>query len=321
MLGQSRIVSHKKRGDGVTRLTWRKQTRKTFKTSRVFGEGTATLVGHRVYFFAPHSAGRSLYLQDLNNLKWQSVSLPGIETRYNHATELADDKIYLFGGWSNIHTMFRDSIEFDIVTRTARVFYSSGGPGQRRSMTAVWIPWRREIIYFGGIKLSGRGCNDTFAFNVDSLSWTNLLMKGTLPRERTGHDAVRFGQRMYVYGGYSTNKVYLDDLQIADFRWGRMPAWSTPLLRENAPLGRTMHTLICANGKIVCFGGYSNLFDARNSLMVYDPENDRWGDSENGLVIVEGKAPAKASPLLGVTVLDGIVYFTQSGVFKLEVDI
>ena len=220
MLALSRIGSQKKSEDGVTRLTWKKLT---LKPSRVLHEGTATLVGHRVYFFAP-SLGRLLYLHDLNTLKWQSVSLPGIESRYSHATELADDKIYLFGGRSNVHTMFRDSIEFDIVPRTARLFYASGGPGQRRSMTAVWIPWRREIIYFGGIKPSGKRCNDTFALNVDSISWTKLLMKGKLPRERTGHDAVRFGQRMYVYGGYTTNGRYLDDLQIADFGRGRMPA-------------------------------------------------------------------------------------------------
>ena len=319
MLGQLRRDSQKRSEDRVTRLTWQKLLS---SASRVLRDGTATLVGHRVYSFAPHSVARLLCFQDLNTWKFESVVLPGFQGRYNHAIELVDDKIYIFGGKPNVRTYLEDLIEFDLVSWSARLISTTGGPGKRGSMTAVYIPWRSEIIYFGGIKPTGteRRCNDTFALNVDNLSWTELNMRGTLPCKRTGHNALRFGRCMYVYGGYATNGIYLDDLQIAEFGIGRIPTWSTPLLRGNAPPGRTVPAINCIDGRIICFGGYSNRVHVRNSMIVYDTENERWGDSENGLVIVEGEAPEDTSSHLGVTVRDGIIYFTRSGVFKLHVD-
>ena len=304
--------------ENPTHLTWKVLHPNRCKVTR---DGTATLVGNRVYSFAELDQHHLGGVQDLTSWTWQWLELEEftLSGRYDLATELADDKLYLYGGKTSSREYLNELIEFDIVTGNARLIDAEGGPGKRGCMSAVWVPWRREIIFFGGIKPAGqeRRCNDTFGFNVDKQSWTEVEMKGTPPSQRTGHSALLFGWSMYIYGGYTSANDFLNDIVIANFRRNQKPWWSTPQLRGTIPPGRTVAAFNCVNGKIICFGGYSDYTHVRHSLAVFNPEEKLWASPTDDSVVVEGDAPLDTTSHIGLTVNDGVIYFTKRGVYKL----
>jgi hypothetical protein len=54
--------------------------------------------------------------------------------------------------------------------------------------------------------------NDTWSFNTSTRTWTELQCTGSIPPPRSGHAAVIVDDVMYVFGGFSADKTYLDDL-------------------------------------------------------------------------------------------------------------
>ncbi len=54
--------------------------------------------------------------------------------------------------------------------------------------------------------------NDTWSFDVSTRTWTELRCIGSIPSPRSGHAAVLVDDVMYVFGGFSAEKAYLDDL-------------------------------------------------------------------------------------------------------------
>jgi N-acetylneuraminic acid mutarotase len=54
--------------------------------------------------------------------------------------------------------------------------------------------------------------NDTWSFNILTRTWTKLQCTGSIPSPRSGHAAVIVDDVMYVFGGFSADKAYLDDL-------------------------------------------------------------------------------------------------------------
>ena len=293
-------------------------------------DGTVTLVGHRVYYFGLLRDKDFGGVFSLKSFTWQSFET-GMDGRYNHATAFAEDKIYHYGGKTSTLAYTDELVEFDMITEKARFIVGNGGgrrtgagsksPGRRGSMSAVWVPWRREVIFFGGIKPAGteRRCNDTFGFNVDRSSWKEIAMTGSLPTPRTGHSALVYGTKMYVYGGFTSRTEYLGDLQIADFSQDRRPSWSTPKLQGIPPKGRTVTAFQILGDRFVCYGGYSNRAAVRLDLIVFNPRTNQWSTLRDQ-VYVKGRHPNDTTNHLGVETFDGIVYFTHPGIFKLELD-
>ena len=54
--------------------------------------------------------------------------------------------------------------------------------------------------------------NDTWSFNISTRKWTELQCTGSIPSPRSGHAAVLIDGVMYVFGGFTMDKTYLDDL-------------------------------------------------------------------------------------------------------------
>ena len=260
----------------------------------------------------------------MTSWKWKLFELP-FSPRYNHATMLADDKIYLYGGEVHLGRLhYSDElIQFDIISEKATLIGERHPPmGKRGSMSAVWAEWRREIVYFGGIQSGIRTVrfNDTHSFNVDSRTWKELLMKGKLPIPRTGNACVLVGRCMYVYGGHTSYSEYLGDIQIADLSNLHNTSWSTPRLHGNASVGRTVSAFNYLKGFFICYGGYSPSAQVRHRLELFDPRLRRWLSTDAGEVRCEGSAPANTNYHIGVQGTDAVIYFTKTGVFELRLE-
>src|SRR5688572_27174040 len=108
-------------------------------------------------------------------------------------------------------------------------------PQARRNGVAVYDPIDHRIIIFGGTGLSGL-LNDTWAFNLNTLSWTPLNTIGAAPDPRLGHDAVYdpVGQQMVVWAGQQGSRFFNDTwtLNLRTLEWRNVsPASGRPKAR------------------------------------------------------------------------------------------
>ena len=160
----------------------------------------------------------------------------------NHAGDLADDKIYVAGGYGN-----QIIVEFDLVLEEMSVLACPRvAPLGKKWMTADFAEWRREILFFGGIGSHTNPeprSNEIHAFNVDSKGWKLVEMKGEPPIPRTGQTAVIKGFDLFVYGGYDTSGRYLHDFWIAHLKGHTTPFWSKMGINTRVPIGRTVSNL------------------------------------------------------------------------------
>jgi hypothetical protein len=67
------------------------------------------------------------------------------------------------------------------------------------------------LCRFGGID-SRHDYNDTWSFDISTRKWTELHCTGSIPSPRSGHAAVLIDDVMHVFGGFTMDKTYLDDL-------------------------------------------------------------------------------------------------------------
>ena len=78
-------------------------------------------------------------------------------------------------------------------------------------ITSSHLPLNIILLRFGGTDDQNH-FNDTWSFDIPSRTWTELRCTGSTPSPRSGHAAVLVGDVMYVFGGFSADKTYLDDL-------------------------------------------------------------------------------------------------------------
>jgi hypothetical protein len=67
------------------------------------------------------------------------------------------------------------------------------------------------LCRFGGSD-SRHDYNDTWSFDISTRKWTELQCTGSIPSPRSGHAAALIDDVMYVFGGFTMDKTYLDDL-------------------------------------------------------------------------------------------------------------
>ena len=283
---------------------------------------TVTLVGDRIYCLGGvREQHFGAYLSTRNWL-WSTIDA-GVKRRCYAAAALADEKLYIYGGVEHqtAPDPFNDLLEFDLVLGTiAQIQTASGSPVGRSGMTAVFAEWRREIIFFGGLKSMGVAeprTNETLCFNVDRKAWHVLKLKGELPIPRVGHSAELVGESMFVYGGFTTNMEFLGDMWIATLSLNPPPTWSRVEVKGFEPVGRTLSCLHKMNGTLLVFGGASTSGFAVSDLCVFCVKRNEWKSAPSSEVVVSGRAPVKTDHFMSVGTYDGAVFFTEQGVYKL----
>jgi hypothetical protein len=110
-------------------------------------------------------------------------------------------------------------------------------PQARRNGAAIYDPIDHRVVIFGGAGLSGL-LNDTWAFSLDTLVWTQLNTTGSAPDPRLGHDAVYdpVGQQMVVWAGQQGSRFFNDTwtLNLRTLEWRNV---SPPSGRPKARYG------------------------------------------------------------------------------------
>ena len=297
--------------EGEVTLRW-KQLAERGMGDVVLEGGSATQVGSRVFFAG--GAGR-LSVVSCEGWTVEELGSPLLRLPRWHIAQLVDDKIFFCGGLGSMSL-----VEYDVVLGHAReVVTDEEIPIGKMYMTSVYAPWRKEIVTFGGFVSRNRiRSNETHAFNAKSKNWKLLELRGQPPEARILHAATLYGTKMYVYGGYGTGNRYLGDLWIAELSDYSAQSWSQPQIRGTAPSGRTQTSLCVLNGLLVIFGGNTMQRRACRDTEVYIPELNSWHMRNSSVVRVKGNPPKFTRSHRGLSVSDGILYFTTSGIHKLS---
>ena len=202
----------------------------------------------------------ALYLLNLNNREWTRV-LAGSDTgagpvgRYGHSLSIVGSNLLVFGG--QVETTFFDELwRFDLNslkgTPTWQLVRPTGpAPARRTGHSAV--VYRDRLYIFGGTD-GNYHYNDTWCFDLATQTWTELKCVGYIPAPREGHAACMVDDIMYIFGGRGVDGNDLGDLasfKISSHRWF-MFAHMGP-----APFGRSGHTMVTTQNRILVVGGES----------------------------------------------------------------
>lgn len=129
------------------------------------------------------------------------------------------------------------------------------GPSQREDHSAIYDSEHNEAIFFGGRRSLDSSLNDVWKLSLSSLSWTQVLPTGNIPKGRHSHAAIYdpVNRRMLVFGGTNPYYVYNDlySLDLNAYTWSKLSPGGT------LPLPRWNHTAIYnpTDSSMVVFGG------------------------------------------------------------------
>jgi len=113
--------------------------------------------------------------------------------------------------------------------------------------------------------------NDMDIIDLETMTWMQPALSGTLPQARNAHTMTVIGTKLYLFGGHSGNK-HLTDLHVFDTQ--RLQ-WSQPEILGTPPPGLRGHTANLIGHKVFLFGGYDGK-GRTNELYILDAEESKW---------------------------------------------
>ncbi|XP_068508918.1 rab9 effector protein with kelch motifs [Syngnathus scovelli] len=213
--------------------------------------------------------------------------------RYGHASALAGNIVFIFGGASNYNqednpvyfddfymlTVSPDDVIWEQIPQSGEV------PTAREGHTLCVV--KGKVYVFGGVSnpKAAECLPGVFSFDIVSLTWDCLTVGGVTLRTR-GHSSVAVKDNIYVYGG-TLGGIATDDLMVfntVSYTW-------TPVKTSGSP-PPAMFGQGCAlvGDQVFMFGGYGDSGEFCKDIHVLNIENLVWQKWES-----KGELPAACS--------------------------
>lgn len=151
------------------------------------------------------------------------------------------------------------------------------GPGKRWGHTCNAIRGGKLLYVFGGYGKDNCQTNQVHVFDTANHTWSEPVIKGTLPTPRDSHSCTTVGDNLFVFGG-TDGMNPLKDLHILDTS---SHTWISPTVRGEGPEAREGHSAALIGKRLFIFGGCgksSNNYDEvyYNDLYVLNTETFVW---------------------------------------------
>nr|XP_049594869.1 uncharacterized protein zmp:0000001301 [Syngnathus scovelli] len=214
--------------------------------------------------------------------------------RYGHASALAGNIVFIFGGASNYNQEEDNPVYFDdfyMLTVSPddviweQIPQSGEVPTAREGHTLCVV--KGKVYVFGGVSnpKAAECLPGVFSFDIVSLTWDCLTVGGVTLRTR-GHSSVAVKDNIYVYGG-TLGGIATDDLMVfntVSYTW-------TPVKTSGSP-PPAMFGQGCAlvGDQVFMFGGYGDSGEFCKDIHVLNIENLVWQKWES-----KGELPAACS--------------------------
>jgi N-acetylneuraminic acid mutarotase len=201
--------------------------------------------------------------------------LPAPRALYQMVYDSAASKVFLFGGTSDAGR-FGDTWAYDPAAKTWSDVNVAGAPDARSAHAMVYDSDGGTVILFGGVGDAGR-FDDTWAYDPNANTWTDLNPIGILPSARSGHAIVYepLSGRVILFGGYD-GSLLLNDT------WAYEPAantWTALDPAGDVPSPRGNHRMVYDSGlgRVILFGGYDGNTELGDTW-AYDPVANTWSE-------------------------------------------
>lgn len=117
---------------------------------------------------------------------------------------------------------------------------------------------------------------DVHGLELQQLQFGNehLTFDGPGPVNRIGHASIIYDEAMYVYGGYTEEKVYSDELWKIELKYGELH-WEL-VQCDSPPRGRAGHSAILYQDSMYIYGGEDSNGTVLSDLWRYDFLTASW---------------------------------------------
>ncbi|HLF07163.1 MAG TPA: kelch repeat-containing protein [Thermoplasmata archaeon] len=221
--------------------------------------------------WSPSNRGPT-WLYDQSNNSWAEVT-GGAQPTAGYGPEMthvgAEGKVVLFGGYSDNRATWL----FDFSDRTWSALKPSVSPPGRQDHALAYDSVLRRVLLYGGNGFSGGALNDTWVYDVENNSWSELKPLQN-PGRRYQHSMAfdRATGRFVLHGGYVYDRIepetWLFDLRTGE--WSPSAACGSP----GRMMGSAM-TYDSVRGRVLLYG-VGGWPDPHHSLWEYDGANDSW---------------------------------------------
>ncbi|TBU34681.1 hypothetical protein BD311DRAFT_746594 [Dichomitus squalens] len=198
-----------------------------------------------------------LYLLNLVSREWTRVAVygPSPVGRYGHAVTMVGSKFYVFGGQVD-GEFLNDLWSFDLNSLRTKATWElvepvEGSPRPPKRTSHICVTYGEKIILFGGTDCQYH-YNDTWAFDTNTKTWTELTCIGFIPSPREGHSAAMVDDVVYVFGGRGVDGKDLGDLgafKVSNQRWYMFQKMGP------APSPRSGHAMASMGSRVFVLGG------------------------------------------------------------------
>eukprot|EP01083_Nonionella_stella_P084708 234564_1 len=194
------------------------------------------------------------------------------------------------------HKVMRDTMTW------SREITSGSIPMPRNCHTCT--PVKDRLYLLGGYGNHHTSKSSELAvLDVENMEWSRPLVAGLIPCERYSHTCVALGSSLFLFGGFSVDGAWMNDLHVldTDFQQPFVPSvdirrylaggdsltgathtmlmWLQPETTGTPPCARAACSAVVRGSKIYYFGGND---DARfySDLHVLDTETMHWSQPE-----------------------------------------
>lgn len=204
------------------------------------------------------------------------INKPSARFGYGMVYDESINKVVLFGGTyqdSNSYTSYGDTWMYDPVTNIWTEISLQQHPAARSSHSLVYDPVNQKIILFGGVDINDNWRDDTWIFDSQTITWTQVFPETNPPvrgSASTYYDP--HSKRIILFGGYRQSGAHLDDTwayNYSDNSWINLD----PSLKPTGRYGATM-VYDPINQRGFMFGGRISIIS--DESWVYYSSNNSW---------------------------------------------
>ena len=253
----------------------------------------------------------AIWRLNLTTLEWKKVKTDNpIENRYGHTALSMNNKLYIFGGKTKyLNTSYMNNLDIFSFTERKIINCQINGekPENRKSHMAIFVG--TQMLIHGGINADGKILNDSYLFNMHTLTWNKCIINKICEHPKLwGHACclVIPGQILYnpkfsiysfpefdtvkkknikkkglfVFGGKSNEDGLSNQLWI--LLMGKKPLeWIKVDTKGKPPIARYFHTMnFYERGNyVIIHGGRNDIFSdksALNDTFLLNLENFEW---------------------------------------------
>jgi len=231
--------------------------------------------------------GKSGDPRSLANSGWINVTTPvnpGILFRASMSYDSESDRIILFGGIAPIkyRGASGDTWAYDFDANTWTNMSPSLSPAPRELPTMTYDSQSDRIILFGGYdEWSGKTYNETWAYDFNTNTWTNMSPLNSPPARY--HPGIAYDSRsdrviMFSGDDEGGSSIYYDTwaYDYNNNTWTNMTPAFSPVSRADPKMAYdpTADRIVMFGGGIGSIGGSSN--NSWNDTWTYDYESNTW---------------------------------------------